>query len=148
MIKKPFTFKNFHIGKLIHLKVLENKIDPFHICSFFNCEEENLERMYTSNSLDLDILLGWSKLLKYDFFRIYSQHLILYNPHSNSDSKSPKKSVPSFEFRKNIYSKGIIDFILDLIDKEKKTPQKIVEDYGVPASTLHTWLIKYRQATE
>ncbi|CAA7194063.1 transposase [Chryseobacterium potabilaquae] len=148
MKRKPFTFKNFHIGELIHLKVLEDRIDSFDICSLFNCEEEELEKMYASNSLDLDILLAWSKLLKYDFFRIYSQHLILYTRYSTSWAKSPKKSSKPLEFRKNIYSKGIIDFILDLINKGKKTPQKIMEDYGVPSSTLHTWLIKYGQTIE
>ncbi|RNA61588.1 transposase [Chryseobacterium nematophagum] len=148
MIEKTFTFKNFHIGKLIHFKVLENKIDPSCICSFFNCEEDELEKMYASQSLGLDILLSWSKLLHYDFFRVYSQYLILYGRRTTAGAKSSKKNIKSLEFRKNIYSKGIIDFILELIQKEKKTTKQIIEEYGIPSSTLHTWIKKYIQIKE
>ncbi|RNA63284.1 transposase [Chryseobacterium nematophagum] len=148
MIEKSFTFKNFHIGELIHLKVLESEIETSCICSFFNCEERELEKMYASKSLELDILLSWSKLLHYDFFRIYSQHLILYSRQATAGSKSSKNSIKSLEFRKNIYSKGIIDFILELIEEEKKTTKQIIEEYGIPSSTLHTWIKKYIQIKE
>ncbi len=33
--------------------------------------------MYKQKNLDTEMLLKWSKLLEYDFLRIYSQHLIL-----------------------------------------------------------------------
>ena len=37
----------------------------------------------------------WSKILEYDFFRIYSQHLILYAPPSANENKSKKENQKS-----------------------------------------------------
>jgi hypothetical protein len=74
------NFKQLNIGVLVQQKVGETNIEISRICSFLKCTEEEVENMYVSKSLDSEILLRWSKLLKYDFFRIYSQHLILYSP--------------------------------------------------------------------
>ncbi|WP_434977991.1 transposase [Daejeonia sp. YH14] len=97
-------FKEINIGQMIEKRVAEN---------FFKCTEDEVEKMYQAKSLDTEILLKWSKLLDYDFFRIYTQHLILYSPPSakKEQSKNKKSSLP--QFRKNIYSREIIDFILE-----------------------------------
>lgn len=71
---------NIHIGKLIKTRVDEKEIDIERISNFFNCNELDVLQMYESEHLDSYLLLKWSKLLKYDFFRIYSQHLILFSP--------------------------------------------------------------------
>ncbi len=116
------NFKEIHIGKLLQKKVKEEKIEISRICNFFNLSERDIDDMYQSISLDINIVLKWSKLLQYDFFRLYSQHLILYAPKGNKKLNNLKSSLPSF--RKNIYTTEIIDFILTEIKKEKKPNRK------------------------
>uniref|UniRef100_A0AAU6WP70 Transposase n=2 Tax=Chryseobacterium TaxID=59732 RepID=A0AAU6WP70_9FLAO len=89
--------------------------------------------------------MRWSKLLKYDFFRLYSQHLILFSPaqkNSGNKDKASESRLPNF--RKNIYTKEIIDFILDLILSGEKTNLEINRKYEIPTTTLYKWLSKYR----
>ncbi|MBB4806360.1 DNA invertase Pin-like site-specific DNA recombinase [Chryseobacterium defluvii] len=100
--------------------------------------------MYKAKSLDTECLLKWCKLLEYDFFRIYSQHLILYSPPGNANYKSFKKPVSKLpQFRKNIYTKEIIDFLLAMIRTGEKTKSQVIAEYGIPKTTLYKWLEKY-----
>lgn len=124
-------------------RVTERGIEMSRICNFFKCTEEEAEQMYCNNSLDTELLLKWSKLLEYDFFRIYTQHLILYAPPSASEKSKPDKaSLP--QFRKNIYTKEIIDFILQQITTGKMTKNQVIERYKIPKTTLYKWISKYR----
>lgn len=84
------NFKTINIGTLINQRVTESGIEMSRICNFLKCSEEEIKEMYAQKNLPTDILLKWSKLLDYDFFRIYTQHLILYSPPS-SDVKSEKQ---------------------------------------------------------
>ena len=137
------NFKDIPIGKLIEQKVIEQKILISRICNFLNCEEEDVKEMYQKNSIDTYILLRWSKLLGYDFFRIYTQHLILYAPSSNENSapeKNTKTQLP--EFRKNIYTEEIKTFILEKINSKEMTNAEVVLRYNIPKSTLSKWIRK------
>ena len=137
-------FKEIHIGQVIKQIVKENEMDTFKICSYLYISESELTKMYHSKSLDSELLLSWSKLLKYDLFRLYSQHLLYYSPTNNKMSSPSKKSeVPMF--RKNIYTKEIIDFILELIKTKAKTTTEITQLYGIPRTTLHNWIKKYKK---
>ncbi|MFS4429103.1 transposase [Chryseobacterium sp. GVT01B] len=136
-------FKEIHIGKLLQNKVEEEKIEISRICRFFNLPERDIDEMYDSASLDINIILKWSKLLEYDFFRLYSQHLILYAPKGNKKLNNVKSSLPNF--RKSIYTTEIIDFILTEIKKGEKTKQEIVTEYKIPKATLHKWIQKYQK---
>ena len=114
------------------------------ICNFFNCTEDEVIEMYQQENLPTDILLKWSKLLEYDFFRIYSQHLILYAP-TSAKAENTKKQKPVLpRFRKNIYTKEIIDFVLEQINTKKMTKTEVMERYGIPKTTLYKWISKYR----
>lgn len=136
--------KNIHIGHLVEKRVLENKIGISRICRFLNCSEKEINQMYASRSIDSAMLLRWSKLLKYDFFRIYSQHIMFYSSsHKNGKDVSKETSLP--QFRKNIYTKEIIDFILDALKSGEKTKKQIIEDYKIPKTTLYKWISKYDQ---
>ena len=137
------NFKDIHIGNFISQRVIECKIDTIRICNFLKCTEEKIAEMYNSESLDANLLLKWSKLLEYDFFRIYSQHLILYAPPSaNGDGLEEKKSsLP--QFRKNIYTKEVIDFILSQINTGVMTKNQVIEEYRIPKTTLYKWISKY-----
>lgn len=135
--------KNIYIGEAIKKRVLECKMDIHRICKFLNTSEEEIKRMYTLKSLDAEIILRWSKLLEYDFFRIYTQHLILFSPAAGQNKSVIKKESELPKFRKNIYTKEIIDFVLDQIASKEKTPAEIINHYRIPKTTLYKWIKKY-----
>ena len=141
------NFKSIHIGKMIENTVAEKRIEMSRICNYFKCSDDEIVKMYQSKSLDTEILLKWSKLLQYDFFRMYTQHLILYAPPSANEKRSKKEdkkqTVP--QFRKNIYTKEVIDFIIEQIDTEKMTKKQIIERYNIPKTTLYKWISKYKK---
>ena len=141
--------KNINIGSLIEIQWKEMEIHIDRTCNFLNCTEEEVYQMFGSKSLDSEILLRWSKLLEYDFFRIYSQHLILFSPPTaRNDNKATKSTASLPLFRKNIYTKELIDFIIELLEKKVKTKLQIIEEYRIPKTTLHTWIKKYSNLKE
>ncbi|REC74496.1 transposase [Chryseobacterium elymi] len=142
------NFKHIHIGTLINKAVTESGIEISRICNFFKCTEKEIKEMYQQNSMDTELLLKWSKLLEYDFFRLFCQHLILYAPPSaiqkaEHSFNNKKSTLP--QFRKNIYTKELIDFILELINTGVKTKLQIMEDYRIPKTTLYKWINKYKK---
>nr|WP_184162364.1 transposase [Chryseobacterium shigense] len=139
------NFKNIHIGNLIQQKVTENQIEMSRICNFLKLSEDEIVNMFQTENLDSDILLRWSKLLKYDFFRLYSQHLILYAPPVGTALKKEVSNMPVF--RKHIYTKEIIDFILELVNGKEKTKQQIIDEYKIPKTTLYKWIAKQPDRT-
>ncbi|SFN37897.1 Helix-turn-helix domain of resolvase [Chryseobacterium oleae] len=134
-----FESKNIHIGSLIEKRVQESGIDMTRICNFFKCNETSIRKVYSSKSIDSDLLLKWCKLLEYDFFRMYTQHLILYSPATKQITA--ETTLP--RFRKNIYTKEIIDYILDLVQTGEKSKKQIIDEYKIPKTTLYKWISKY-----
>lgn len=124
------------------MRVIECGIELNRICSFLSTDKKHILQMYKSQTIDTEMLLKWSKLLEYDFFRIYTQHLILYSPPSLHYNKEPKSSLPSF--RKHIYTKEIIDFVIEQIATDSMTRAQVIEKYKIPSSTLHKWLAKHK----
>jgi len=137
------NFKEIHIGTLINQTVTESGIEMSRICNFMNSTEKEIKAMFLQENLPTDILLKWSKLLQYDFFRLYSQHLILYAPPSAQLKKNSPKNQTLPQFRKNIYTKEIIDFILEQISSEKMTKNEIIKRYKIPKTTLYKWIKKH-----
>ncbi|MGG5207420.1 transposase [Chryseobacterium sp. MIQD13] len=135
--------KEIYIGQLIRQRVSECDISVTRISKFLKCREEEVEKIYEKESVDVDLLLKLSKLLEYDFFRLYSQHLILYSPPASVAYNNSKTQLPSF--RKNIYTKEIIEFMLDLLETKQKTKAQIIEEYGIPKTTLYKWVSKYKK---
>lgn len=139
-----FNFKNIHIGKLIEQLVAERGIEESRIVKFFKIDDKEIKEMYESKNIDTGFLLLWSKLLEYDFFRIYSQHLILYAPPiSISYNIKNNKEIP--KFRKNIYNTEIIAFILELLEKGEKKKSDIIKEYNIPKATLYKWIKKHKK---
>ncbi|MDP9956223.1 transposase [Epilithonimonas hungarica] len=138
-------FKNIHIGTLIKLRVAELEIDQQRISNFFKCSNDEIQQMFLQKELTTGTLLKWSKLLGYDFFRVYSQHLILYAPPANTNyndtSKQKRSKLP--QFRKNVYTREVIDFILEMIESGEKTRHQVIEEYKIPKTTLYKWISKY-----
>ncbi|WP_126653609.1 transposase [Chryseobacterium aureum] len=134
-------YKEIHIGKFIKERVDEIEIATERICKFLGKDEGTVEMMYDSKSMDTDLLLRWSKLLEYDFFRLYSSHMILYAPPS-AINKNLQKSEKTPYFRKNIYTQEIKDFIMKRILSGEMTQSEVIKEYSIPKSTLHRWLQK------
>ena len=138
------NFKDIHIGACIRKRAEELDVSMNRICKFHKATEDEIHAMYKQKSLDTEILLKWCKLLDYDFFRIYTQHLILFAPENNSHINTPSKDQTSLPaFRKNVYTKQVVDFILELINTEQKTKFQIIEEYRIPKTTLYKWISKY-----
>ena len=138
------NFKSIHIGILINKAVTESGIEMSRFCNFFKCSTDDISEMMNAKSIDTETLLKWCKLLEYDFFRIYTQHLILYAP-TSAKAENTKKQKPVLpRFRKNIYTKEIIDFVLEQINTKKMTKTEVMERYGIPKTTLYKWISKYR----
>ena len=138
------NFKKIHIGFLINQLVTENGTEMSRICNFMKIQEEEIQKMCQSKSLDTEVLLKWSKILDYDFFRVYTQHLILYSPQSVIEQTSENKKSTLPQFRKNIYTKEVIDFILEQIFTGEMTKNQVIERYNIPKTTLYKWISKYR----
>lgn len=131
---------------MIQKLVKELGIESSRICNFLNIAESEIDLMYKSKTQDTETLLKWSKLLEYDFFRVYTQHLILYSPQNSKgspDSISKKTSLPSF--RKNIYTKEVVDFILEKIKSGEMTKIQVIDRYKIPKTTLYKWILKYTE---
>jgi hypothetical protein len=138
------NFKNIHIGQVIKERVLESEIEIFRICKFLKCSEDDIKKMYDKESIEANLILRWSKILEYDFFRIYTQHLILYAPQGNSNYNKINKKITLPQFRKNIYTKEVIFFLLEMINTGEKTKVEIIEQYKIPKTTLYKWISKYK----
>lgn len=134
-------YKHIKIGRLIKHLVDEAKISSEDLYTYFKISEAELKDIYSSSSLDSEDLLHWSKFLNYDFFRVYSQHLILYAP--PADTRYIRKVNDRKKGIKNIYTKEIIEFVLEQIESGEKTNAQIVEDYRIPKNTLYKWKKKY-----
>jgi len=145
------NFKHIHIGKMIEKRVAESGIEISRICNFMKCTEREIAEMYLRENLPTDIILRWSKLLEYDFFRIYSQHLILYSPPAPTEkaegllySARNDRETNLPQFRKSIYTKELIDFILERIESQEMSKQQVMDRYKIPKTTLFKWISKYK----
>ncbi|WP_139420791.1 transposase [Chryseobacterium mulctrae] len=135
------NLKEIHIGEFIYHRMKELQISSERVTKFLKCTEADIEKMYQQSSLDTDLLLRWSKLLEYDFFRLYTGHLILYAPlKSVGNLVSQKNDFPVF--RKNIYTEEVKSFILNKISTKKMTPQQVILKYRIPKTTLFKWMKK------
>jgi hypothetical protein len=141
------NFKNIHIGRLIYQRMQECGVSVERAARFLKVQDEEVENISSRESADSAQLLAWSKLLEYDFFRIYSQHLILYAPQDvnkvkrEKQKKKQKTSLP--RFKKNIYTHEVILFLVELVQNGKKTALDIQKEYNIPSTTILRWVDKY-----
>ena len=69
----------------------ECNVDIDRACNFLKVSEEDIKDMFDRKSLESELLLHWSKLLEYDFFRIYS--CLLY---TSASKVSARRFFPNF----------------------------------------------------
>ena len=135
------NLENIHIGSLIQYKVEELNISIERITVFLDCDEKWVGEIYLQKEIDTDVLLMWCKLLRFDFFRIFTGHLILYSPPSKV-GKMLKKKESTLIFRKNIYTEEVKKFIIEKVRTEQMTLNDVVSRYKIPKTTLSKWLKK------
>lgn len=140
-----FVYKNIHIGQLILRLVTEKEIDDDRIVKFLKVPSSKIKEMYQSKDLGTEMLLLWSKLLEYDFFRIYSQHLLLYAPPASLNYKKKETDSKLPQFRKNVYTTEIINFIVELYHNKEMTQKEIMDQYNIPKTTLYKWIKKHNK---
>lgn len=140
-----FVYKNIHIGQLILRLVTEKEIDDDRIVKFLKVPSSKIKEMYQSKDLGTEMLLLWSKLLEYDFFRIYSQHLLLYAPPASLNYKKKETVSKLPRFRKNVYTTEIINFIVELYHNKEMTQKEIMDQYNIPKTTLYKWIKKHKK---
>lgn len=144
------NFKHIHIGNQIKkISELQN-ITLERACKFHKCNPTDIEEMYDSSSLDSDVLLKWSKLLKYNVFMFYHTHLQIYSPSSattkiqnNESTKTQSKN--EIYFRKNLYSPELIQWLLAKIEEKELSVNDIIEKYNIPKTTIYRWKKKAQQ---
>lgn len=141
-----FNFKDIHIGEVILKLTREKEIDEDRIVKFLKKTPGEIKNMYESKDLNSDVLLLWSKLLGYDLFRLYSQHLLLYSSTYLEKNKKKESNVP--RFKKNIYTVEIIEFIVELFQNGEKTVNEIVKEYNIPKTTVMRWIQKYQKQND
>ncbi|KFF14036.1 transposase [Chryseobacterium soli] len=135
------NLKKIHIGEFIEHRMKELQIPYERAEKFLKCSEEEIKMIYKQSSIDTYLLLRWSKLLEYDFFRLFSGHLILYAPSRNvSPVLSDENKLPVF--RKHIYTEEVKSFILEKITTGQMTPQEVILTYKIPKTTLYKWIKK------
>ncbi|MGR3856869.1 transposase [Chryseobacterium indologenes] len=136
--------KNIHMGDLITQRIKEYKIDSSRICKFMKCTDKELTRILSQKSIESDLILRFSILLEYDFFRIYSHYLILYAPPAKVKNTTVNTESTLPQFRKKLYTQEIISFVLNQIDSGKKSKKEVINEYKIPKTTLYKWIIKYK----
>lgn len=137
------NYKEINIGQLLSSRMRECKIDEERILNILNIDSATLNSIFQANDINTVMLLKLSKILDYDFFRLYSQHLLLYAScsHNSFDKQNSKSSLPIF--KKQLYTKEIIDFILKKYFSKEMNKSQIMKVYNIPKTTLHRWIIKY-----
>ena len=80
------------------------------------------------------------------FQSLYPASFFLYAPPSarGEDEKHQEKKSSLPRFRKNIYTREVIDFILEQIKTKEMTKIQIMERYNIPKTTLYKWISKYK----
>lgn len=136
------NLKQIHIGQTIQAKVQEQGIKTDRLTKYFDCDEETINNWFAAESIDTKTLLGWSKLLKFDFFRLFVGHLQMYAS-INVDSGNKKVPRAVGEFRKAVYSKEIKEFILETVKEGKMSIPQIIAKYNLPRTSIYNWIRKY-----
>ena len=65
-----------HIGKLIKEKVKEKNKTSVWLAQQMSYSRTNIYKLYDKKSIDTDVLFRISAILDFDFFSLYSEHML------------------------------------------------------------------------
>jgi len=144
MLNPNNLVRNVHIGSIINQVIQEKDINMNEIRIKMGCSTRTLNKMLHSNTMDSLVLLKWSKVLRYDFFRLYSSHLMLHHGISNTLSKKTENvEIEGIQIRKNVYTKELIEFLVNKVRNNEMNSSQVITQYGIPKTTFYKWLQKY-----
>ena len=136
--------REIHIGNIISFVINEKKLTLNELRIKMVCSTRTINNMLNESSIDTQSLLKLSKVLKYDFFRLYSSHLMLHHGISNTISKQVDNiEVEGIHIRKNVYTKELIEFIVNKVRSKEMSTRQVISQYGIPKTTLYKWLQKF-----
>jgi hypothetical protein len=136
--------RNISIGDVIKDVMKRKNLNEEDIKIRFKCSTRTFNKMLESKSLDTMLLLKWSKLLRYDFFRLYSSHLMLHHGISNTITKKVNHvELEGIHIRKNVYTKELIQFLVNKVRSNEMNSGQVIAKYGIPKTTFYKWLQKY-----
>lgn len=144
-------YKDIHIGSHIRFVSGFRGLTLSRASSYFGCSAQSILDVYRSKTLDSGVLLGWCKLLDYNFFMFYHSHLQLYKPSASLTRLTPKTTqtpnvLEGYTFRKNLYSPDIIDWLMNKIDSGELSVSDVMRLYHIPKTTIYRWRKKYKSS--
>lgn len=143
-MKSNSLVRNIHIGNIITNVILEKKLTDKELSFKLKISIDEINKQLTSNTMDTITLLKWSRALRYDFFRLYSSHLMLHHGISNSISKKALNiDIKGIQIRKNVYTKEMIFFLVNKVKSNEMKPMQVIDKYGIPKTTFYKWLLKF-----
>jgi predicted transcriptional regulator len=136
--------RDIHIGDIIS-KILEIKrINKKDFGQSIDASIFEIKNILKGKSMDTNLLLKCSKVLRYDFFRLYSSHLMLHHGISNSMSnKKEQNNIDGINIRKNVYTKELILYLISKVRNKEMTTKEVINKFGIPRTTFYKWLQKY-----
>ena len=138
-------YKQIHIGKLITDRMAEQGMELDELSKKLGSSVRITGTLLNNEDINCRLLLKISKILEYDFFRIYSMNLLFYAPPTMGFRKQlnpgTKPSLP--RFARNTYTPQVIGYIIGKFRSGEMTPAQILEMYRIPKTTLYRWLKKY-----
>jgi predicted transcriptional regulator len=135
-----------HIGDLIRRKLEESGMDKTVFANRIKKSYPTTLNIFKKSSIKTDDLLKISKVLKYDFFRIYSADIQLTCPKATnnvrigSSKNTDTTALP--RFKKNLYTTEFIDTLVKDINEGKMTRYEAMKKYELPKTTLYRWCRK------
>ena len=134
------SLKEIHLGELVKQKVEELNFPLPKLAQYFKCTEEDILELYQQKHLPTDVVLKFCKCLGYNFFRVLSAHVALFVKTGDRNRFNQPAVTP--QFKKNIYTKEIKDFILSILRSKKMNINQIMKEYNLPKTTLYNWINK------
>jgi hypothetical protein len=136
--------RNISIGLIITRIMEEKEFSVDELRLKLGITTSSLNELLSSNSIDTILLLKISKALRYDFFRLYSSHLMLHYGISSSVSRTKSKvDIEGVQIRKNVYTKELIFHLIKKVRTNKMSIKDVILKYGIPKTTFYKWLQKY-----
>lgn len=136
--------RDIHIGSIISIVITEKNLTLNEVRIKMGSSTRAINNMLNASAIDTIALLKWSKVLKYDFFRLYSSHLMLHHGISNTISKKTDNvEIEGIHIRKNVYTKELIQFVVNKVRNKKMSTRQVINEYGIPKTTFYKWLQKF-----
>ena len=137
-----------HIGELIKKKLEESGMDKTVFANRIKKSYPTTLNIFKKKSIKTEDLLKISKVLKYDFFRVYSAEIQLTCPKATNNVRigaSAKEAGTDStlpRFKKNLYSAEFIENLVKDINDGKMTRYEAMKKYELPKTTLYRWCRK------